>query len=334
MTASGVDPTGHEIASVSVPPLDDQTRIAFPYSISALTAPGTMQCGTDAQLIDLSALKAHPVVGGRNNAVSLLIHGQRHLTDLAHKIEQTFALPAEQAVIGAYLDANTGYHRLRVESIPDLETLAEDFCNAIFDIAGAFRASLDKLAWRAACSVTNGHPTQPRGVKFPIADTQLEWSRQGRAWRQFDIAHCSLIESFQPYHGTNGLADSWYGPYAHQLTLLHDLSNDDKHRDSWPVFLASSQVMLRAELFPADRMERLTAHDQMNKQFVGIGEPMRLGLEVMQVRLFERARPEISDAGRVAPQVALPGGRIVIPTLRRIERFVHLILSEFARNFP
>jgi hypothetical protein len=292
-----------------------------------------MQSGTDAQLTDLSALKAHPLLGGANNAVSLLKHGQRHLATLAHNIEQAFALPAEQTVIGAHLDADIGYHRLRVESIPDLETFAEDFCNAIFDIAGAFRASLDKLAWKAVCSITNGHPKDPRGVKFPIADTPIEWSKQKRAWKQFDAAHCAFIESFQPYHRTNGRADSWYGPYEHQLTLLHDLANDDKHRDSWPVFLASSQVMLRAELFPSDRTERFMAYDRMNKQFVGIGEPMDVGLEVMQARFFEGAPLEINDAGRVAPQVALPEGRIVIPTLQRIERFVHLILSEFAQSF-
>jgi hypothetical protein len=334
MTTSAADFPGHEIGQVSLPPLDDGTRAAFPYSVSALTAPGTMQGGTVVQLTDFSGLKAHPLLGRANNAVSLLRHGHRHLVTLEHNIGQAFALPAEQAVIGAYLDADTGYHHLRVESIPDLETFAEDFCNAIFDIAGAFRASLDKLAWKAVCSITSGHPKDPRGVKFPIADTPTEWKRQSRAWKQFDVAHCAFIESFQPYHRTNGLADSWYGPYAHQLTLLHDLANDDKHRNSWPVFLASSQLMLRAELFPADRAERFVAYDRMDQQFVGIGEPIEVGLEVMKARLFGGAQPEINDAGRIAPQIALPEGRIVIPTLQRIERFIHLILSEFAQNFP
>jgi hypothetical protein len=59
-----------------------------------------------------------------------------------------------------------------------------------------------------------------------------------------------------------------------------------------------------------------------------------LALEVMRVRFFDGALPEIKDAGRVAPQVVLPEGRIAIPTLQRIDRFVHLILSEFAKNFP
>jgi hypothetical protein len=334
MTTSATGFTGHEIGQVSLPPLGDGPRTAFPYSISGLTAPGTMQSGTDAQVTDLSVLKAHPLLGVGNGAVSLLKHGHRHLATLEQQIGQTFAHPAKQAVIGAYLDSDIGYHRLRVESTPDFEIFAEDFCNAIFDIAGAFRASLDKLAWRAVSSITSGYPKDPRGVKFPIADTSAEWANQSRAWKKFDTAHCAFIESFQPYHGTNGRAGSWYGPYAHQLTLLRDLANDDKHRDSWPVFLACSQVMLRAALFPADRTERFAAYDRMDKQFVGLGEPMEVGLEVMQVRLFDGAQPEIKDAGRVVPQVALPEKRIVIPTLQRIERFVHLILSEFAQNFP
>jgi hypothetical protein len=90
--------TGHEIGWVSLPPLDAGTSTAFPYSMSALTAPGTMQGGTDAQLTDLSVLKAHPLLGRANNAVSLLKHGQRHLATLEHNIGQAFALPAEQAV--------------------------------------------------------------------------------------------------------------------------------------------------------------------------------------------------------------------------------------------
>jgi hypothetical protein len=326
--------TSYEIGQVSLPPLDDETRAAFPYAISGLTAPGTMQGGTDAHLTDLSVLKAHPILGGANKAVSLLKHGHGHLATLEHNIGQAFALSDEQAVIGAYLDADIGYHRLRIDRIPDLDTFAEDFSNAIFDIAGAFRASLDKFAWRAVCSITSGRPTDPRGVKFPIADTPVEWVRQKRAWKQFDAAHCSFIESFQPYHGPNGRADSWYGPYAHQLTLLHDLANDDKHRDSWPTFLAASRVMLRAELFPADRAERFAAFDRMDMRFVGIGEPIEVGLEVLQARLFDGAQREINDAGSVAPQVALLERRIVIPTLQRIERFVHLILSEFALKFP
>jgi len=58
---------------------------------------------------------------------------------------------------------------------------------------------------------------------------------------------------------------------------------------------------------------------------------MKLRKKLIEVAL---PLPEINDAGRVAPQVALPERRIVIPTLQRIERFVHLILSEFALKFP
>src|SRR5215471_10807020 len=105
MTTSAADFPGLEIGQVSLPPLDDGTRVAFPYSVSALTAPGTMQGGINTQLIDLSGLKAHPLLGGANNAVSLLKHGHRHLATLEQDIGQAFALPAEQAVIGAYLDA-------------------------------------------------------------------------------------------------------------------------------------------------------------------------------------------------------------------------------------
>jgi hypothetical protein len=334
MDTSATGFTSHEIGQVSLPPLGEGPRTAFPYSISSSTAPGTMQGGADARLTDLSVLKAHPLLGVANGAVSLLQHGHRHLAALEHKIGQTFAHPATQAVIGAYLDSDIGFHRLRVESTPDFEIYAEDFCNAIFDVAGAFRASLDKLAWRAVNSNISGSPKDPRGVKFPISDTSAEWANQSRAWKAFNPAHRTFIESFQPYHGTNGRADSWYGPYAHQLTLLRDLSNDDKHRDSWPVFLACSQVTLRASLFPADRTERFAAYDRMDNKFIGLGEPMEVGLEVMQVRLFDGAQTEIKDAGRVVPQVALPERRLVIPTLQRIERFVHLVLSEFTKNFP
>lgn len=50
MTISAADFTDHEIGWVSLPPLGDGPRSASPYIISALTAPATMQSGTDVQL--------------------------------------------------------------------------------------------------------------------------------------------------------------------------------------------------------------------------------------------------------------------------------------------
>ena len=66
----------------------------------------------------------------------------------------------------------------------------------------------------------------------------------------------------------------------------------------------------------------------------GLGEPLVVDLEVLRARLVSPAQLEINPAGRLIPQVSLSERRAALPSLQRIQSYVHLVLSEFAQHFP
>ncbi len=50
---------------------------------------------------------------------------------------------------------------------------------------------------------------------------------------------------FSRYHGVYDFADSYGGPYVHQLVLLRELANDDKHQDTAPALLTAGSFSFR-----------------------------------------------------------------------------------------
>jgi hypothetical protein len=139
----------------------------------------------------------------------------------------------------------------------------------------------------------------------------------------------------QPYERQEIPGGSWEGTYTHPLSLLHDLANENKHRDDWPTLAVSNNVALRDDLFPPlGTPERLKAAMEFSARPTGIGQPLNLNQEVMRARLPTGTEPEIDDAGRVTPKITFSEGSDVVRTLERIERYVHLILSEIAETFP
>jgi hypothetical protein len=236
-------------------------------------------------------------------------------------------------VLGAHLDPKSGYYVLRIETLPDLDDFAENLTHAIADVAGQIRSSLDKLAWTCACSFAHGTPKDLSGVKFPICDTQTDWINARRARNQLDPAHCGFIEQFQPYHGVCNVADSYAGAYVHQLTLLRDLSNYDKHRDTAPALLTQGCFLFRDGITIAKKTGPY-GWDVLDIDPTGIGKPMELGKEVMRARLIDPPQGNVDDAGRAVPLVEIGEGRIADHTMQRLHRFVHFLLSEFARQFP
>jgi hypothetical protein len=291
----------------------------------------TTHGGAPSQLIDLAALKRHPLL---ESAASKLQWADRNLAALAENIGQAFADPADQPVLGAYLDPTLGYHVFRINVLPDLEDFAENLSHAISNAALQIRAALDKLAWKCACAFANGVPKDRPGVKFPICDTQADWSKQDRARKNLDPAHWAFIDSVQPYHPGFLLQDDAYaGRYIHPLTLLRDLSNDDKHADTTPTLLTQGVFSFRKGITFA-RTADPNGWERLDIEETGIGDTMTLGGEVMRARLVDPPGDNLDDVGRVVPMVEIGEGRIADHTMARLHRSVHFILSDFARQFP
>lgn len=287
----------------------------------------TLHAGKEFDLVEPSLLKRHPLLTA---AVSKLQWAQRHRAGLQSNIESFFASPEGRTTLRAKFDSDSGYHSFSVQSLPLICEFEDFFTNSVADIAGALRAALDKLAWMSACDfAASGEPAKPTAVKFPMIDDPGKWSDVGGAQSQLDPLHRDFIKGFQPYQGINGWADSWHGPYLHQLTLLREMSNDDKHRETQPIMLVQANFGLtRSDIAKG---VGIYGYDWM---FPSLGKSMQENLEMLRVRFVESAEPEIENAGIATPEVTLPEGRRAIQTLDRLERFVHLILSEFSRQFP
>ena len=226
----------------------------------------------------------------------------------------------------------------RVKTVPDLTTLHYSFEHAVADVVGGFRSALDKLAWRLACDFPpTGEPPDPTGVHFPIRDSISDFqARERRASSQVSSTVWQFFESFQPYLERNGRADAWSGLYVHPLSLLRDLSNDDKHRDTQPVLLIPNQFALPPVTImkTAKVLGGGTTSMMPDWEFLGVGDRLALDAEVLRVRLAPDTEPQIEDAGYFTPQVALQERRPAIPTLDRLARYVQLIFTEFSRQFP
>ncbi len=287
----------------------------------------TISGGIAPELVPFDDLGEHPLL---HTAVGKLRWGHRHLAALEHNLIEVFGDPANQAVIRADLDAESGYHVFSISNVPAIREFADDFTHTVADVAKNLHPALDQLAWQLACDFApSGKPSDPKTVKFPIADSPDTWKKaEQRTGVQFRPEHWGFIEHFQPYRGVDGWADSWQGNYVHPLAFLRDLTDDDKHRVSQPVFLLPQQ-------FDFARFRFLDRADGGKDWTVtGIGRPLEVGREVMRARLSDSAEPEINPAGRCRPQVSFSTGDQATAALQRVERFVHLILSEFARKFP
>jgi hypothetical protein len=304
----------------------------YPALAGWLTVDITISGGQPLVLTDFNTLKAHPLL---STAVSKLRWGHNHLATLEANITETFASPEYNAPLRADRDAKSGDHIFKVAEVPDLTDFSDDIVNEVFDVAGNYRAALDKMAWKLVLSAHNGLAPDPRGVKFPICISPKEWTGAGRARNQFDPAHCGFIEGFQPYNGVNGLADSWHGTYIHPLTMLQSLTNEAKHQEDWPVTLPSANAAIGRDALPVDFDEYVAMAGQFHPHPLGgIGQPMEVGNEVVRLHLYPGADEHIDNAGRLTPVIAFAEGRRIIDTLQRIERYVHFVLSEFARQFP
>jgi hypothetical protein len=304
----------------------------YPALVGWLTTDITISGGDPLVLIDRDTLKAHPLLA---TSVSKLWWGHNHLAALETNVMEAFTYPENKATLSADRDLETGEHIFKIAKVPDLTDFADDIGNAVFDVAGNYRAALDKMAWKIVLSAHSGVAPDPPGVKFPICDGPQDWVNAGRARNQFDPAHCGFIEGFQPYHGVNGLADSWHGSYIHPLAMLQSLSNEGKHREDWPVTLPGANAEIGRNALPVDFDEYLAMAAQFHPQPLGgVGKPMEEGNEVIWLRLYPGAEEHIEDAGRLTPVIAFAEGRRIVDNLQRIERFVHFVLSEFARQFP
>jgi hypothetical protein len=240
-------------------------------------------------------------------------------------------------------DFESGWYVLRVTSVPDLESFIDELGVLAGEIVHHLRSALDHLAWQLACECANGPPKNPRNVAFKVCESAA--SALHRSPPAFlSPGDWQRLHEFQPCKGRNGRPDGWSGEYIHQLSLLHDMWNQEKHKTLPIIMLTPNQFSMiptRLTLPPwivrtADSIEFLSERirdpdpDAETYDFTHADLILRAGAEVGRMKVPAwRPRSSIEDVGEVIPRVALEDARPIHATIERLADFVQLILSSF-----
>ncbi len=256
-----------------------------------------------------------------------------HRVGLASQIEQYFAITSNRPILSAELEPTGVCHIFRIVSVPQVAELQETVAIIVGDCVHNIRSALDHLVFQLACVNKNGKVEFPHRVQFPIVDTAVAYAKEAKKWlSEVRKDHQTAIESYQPYHGGAGRPDSWSGPYIHQLALLQQLSNWDKHRLLNPVLIIPAGAEIRLPLgIGLNLPEIISLGDfQRSSPFRNAGERLEIGVEIYRGKLLGADVPStIPNAGYVIPHIALEEKRPIAPTLERLENYVDLILNDF-----
>lgn len=250
---------------------------------------------------------------------------------LERDITATLQAEANAVQVGARFDAASGDHILFVSAMPDLTDFLQGVGLAVGDIVHNLRGALDHLMWQLATRHTGNNIRRPREVQFPICDTEVEY-RRSRAWREIHPDHQATVEQFQPFRGLAGSTDTWSGPYIHQLSLLRNLSNVDKHRVINTVLVGASFSYTSSSPISA-LIEILGLVGRLGDAAPIPHGPLRPGAVLMRARVPPPPLAQtLANVGRATPVIELPEGRTVIPTVDRMIAFVKEIVSQFESN--
>src|SRR5436305_13919561 len=171
------------------------------------------------------------------SAKAKLRHAETHIATCRTLIDTMMSQEKNQLGISAELAAD-GLYGIRVTSMPDLAPIAQEVSLIVGDIVHNLRSALDHLAWQLACDAAGGTPAKPKKVHFPICDPPQP-GKTCKTPQFFEANDWRKIHEFEPCRGLNNRPDGWAASYIHQLKMLQDLSNADKHHTLHLVLLTT-----------------------------------------------------------------------------------------------
>lgn len=282
----------------------------------------------------LSSMTRKPDLSG---CWAKLDHGRRHISDLDDAVRSFFDDADNCPPLGTSFDEESGFHVFRIGPIPSqLADIQVDAALRVGDAVHDFRSALDHLVWQLSLAGTEGaEPSRPRRVQFPISSSPEDYGR-ARTTALSDVSREAqdVLESYQPYHGAAGRPDNYSGPYVHQLTLLQQLSNADKHRLLTTVLSLSSGAQF---FIPSDLLEPVevtyfgfTLATTLAPVETDNEYRLEEGAVFARAKLVRPRLPDGTPVGRSMPSLGLEENRPIGPTLSRIADYVELILQSFA----
>ena len=247
-------------------------------------------------------------------------------------VGEYFSVDVHRPTMMAELDSDSGYHVFRIRHATDLTEFLRETSLILGDAIQNLRASLDHLTFQLADWHTGGKVTKPRSVQFPIDDGDDLFRVNAKRWlTELHPNHVAQIESLQPYRGLAGRPDRWSGAYVHQLALLRDLNDRDKHRlltviaavpNTMSTVLPPGAGFAPIPLFMDGTFSGEVLFGKANRDVV-------VGAEVMRAPLTGDVPGRVEMAGEITPSITLPERGSVIGEIDRISAFVAYIVREF-----
>ncbi len=230
----------------------------------------------------------------------------------------------------ARYNSDSGKHEIYLSNVPNLDELRAQVSITVGAIVHWVRSALDNMVYERALVNTHDNIQNAGQLQFPIVDSQSEFGNvAARQISELSSQDQAIIESFQPYHGVGGRSDSFSGPYIHQLSLLRNISNTDKHREAVNISVDPNSFETTAIASPImDSWSKWTIANP--KEYFGTFRPaeMRVGAVAFEAVVDGKPLKAPAFAGYAVAHFSLDEGRSLIPTLRRIDSYVRNVVEE------
>jgi len=263
-------------------------------------------------------------------AIKKIDRASEEIELLDQHIREENLLNENKAKLEARYNADSGKHEIYLSNVPNLDELRAQVSITVSTIVHWLRSALDNMVYERALVNTHDNIQNASQLQFPIVDSQSEFGNvAARQISELSSQDQAIIESFQPYHGVAGRSDSFSGPYIHQLSLLRNISNTDKHREAVNISVDPNSFETTAIASPImDSRSKWTIENP--KEYFGTFRPaeMRVGAVAFEAVVDGKPLKSPAFAGYAVAHFSLDEGRSLIPTLRRIDSYVRNVVEE------
>ena len=254
---------------------------------------------------------------------------REHLDALEAALNSACEDKANCAELRADLDEQSGFHVVSLKYAPDLSPVSEAIGLAVGDVVHNLRCALDHAVWQLASQNQQGIPLKPQQVMFPIVDCPSAFAKAckpGAALGEVDPVHQMIIGSLQPYWGEADPSRREWNKYVHELTLVRDISNTDKHRV--PATILSSTTSFELFFEPAYDSRGIPDRDHAFEP----DHRWKCGSQVMRERLspghhLPIIEPNMEMVGYARPWLSVEAGGPVVQDLGRMADYVSVVVD-------
>lgn len=210
--------------------------------------------------------------------------------------------------------------------ISKVDELPLDLGLIVADVVHSFRSALDQLIFELAFMDSDGREMEKTG--FPASDTPGNYAGshvQNVLLGGLTKTHKAMLKRCQPYRSQSPST-------PHPLRLLHDLSNDDKHRLTQPTLMCAAGIQLS---FPPGAMTDCLLDTTREIAVTNVvGRPFEPDTEFFRIPLvFTGPEPKVKAKGSATTFVGFRNGLASGDVLAKVGSYARETVQFFAPEF-